>query len=119
MADYNIKEAGHVVVQAYNSTAHAAISSEIAAIRSLSGKGIEELAILSQEESKPTGCMLFAVSSAASVFLHVNGRLDLEGEITKAQKKMQKANESAARQRQIVDGPGYKEKARPELQDVS
>ena len=118
MADYNIKDSGRVFVQTYDDAAHSTVSSELPAIKSLSGKGIAELSVLSASEAKPNGCMVFAVSSAAAVFLHVKGRVDLESEITKAHAKMNKATEVAARQKKILDDPGYKEKVKEELQEV-
>jgi valyl-tRNA synthetase len=58
------------------------------------------------------------VSSAAAVFLHVKGRVDIDGEIQKASKKLDKTNLGIEKQKKILDDPSYKEKASTELQDV-
>lgn len=61
---------------------------------------------------------MFAVSSAASVFLHVKGRVDIDGEIQKATKKLQKTKLGMEKQKKILDDPAYKEKVSEELQEV-
>jgi valyl-tRNA synthetase len=65
----------------------------LGSIRSLSGKGIGSIEILSKKQAKPTGCVTYNVSSEAVVFLHVQGRVDLEMEISKATTKLNKATE--------------------------
>lgn len=105
-------------MQTYSSTAHETVNSQIQFIRSLSGKGVTSLTILSEKDPRPTGCVLFSVSSAAAVFLHVKGRVDIDAEIQKATKKLDKTRQGIDRQRKILDDPGYKEKVSPELQEV-
>lgn len=61
---------------------------------------------------------MFSVSSAAAVFLHVKGRVDIDGEIVKASKKLDKTKAGIEKQKKILDDPAYKEKVSPELQEV-
>lgn len=61
---------------------------------------------------------MFSVSSAAAVFLHVKGRVDIDGEIAKASKKLDKTKAGIEKQKKILDDPAYKEKVSPELQEV-
>ena len=79
-------------------------------IRSLSGKALTNLTILSPSDAAPTGCAVFAVSSSAAVFLEVAGRVDVEAEITKAQQKLRKAADGAQKQRKILDAEGFADK---------
>ena len=58
------------------------------------------------------------MSSAAAVFLHVKGRVDIDGEISKATKKLEKTSQGIERQKKILGDEGYKEKVTQELQDV-
>ncbi len=62
--------------------------------------------------------MVFSVSAAAAVFLHVKGRVDIDGEIIKISKKLEKTKLSIDRQNKILSDEGYKEKVGKELQDV-
>ena len=87
-------------------------------IRSLCGKGVTSISILSSSDSRPAGCVVFAVSSSAAVFLHVKGRVDIDGEISKATKKLEKTKQGIERQKKILGDDGYKEKVSAELQEV-
>ncbi len=135
MADYSIKEEGKgrvliprkkvwssnksvVFVQTYNDTSYKTARTELQSIKSLSGKGVTSIEVYSKDQEKPTGCVVFAVSSSAAVFLHVKGRVDIDEEIRKAQAKLQKASEGAAKQRKILGDPNYQEKVSAELQEV-
>jgi valyl-tRNA synthetase len=87
-------------------------------IRSLSGKGVSSITILSDSDARPSGCVFFSVSSAAGVFLHVKGRVDIDAEIQKAAKKLEKTKLGIQKQKKILDDPAYKEKASEALQDI-
>lgn len=105
-------------MQTYDSTSHSTVTSQTPSIKSLSGKGLSSLSILSSTDSRPAGCVVFSVSSAAAVFLHVKGRVDIDGEIQKAAKKLEKTRQGIERQHKILSDPGYKEKVSQELQEV-
>lgn len=107
-----------VYIQTYDSTSHNTATSQIQSIKSLSGKGVASLSILSATDARPPGCVVFAVSSAAAVFLHVKGRVDIDGEIQKASKKLEKTRMGIERQKKILNDPAYKEKVSQELQEV-
>jgi valyl-tRNA synthetase len=107
-----------VFIQTYDSTAHSTATSQTQSIKSLSGKGVSSLAILSASDSRPPGCVVFSVSSAAAVFLHVKGRVDIDGEIQKASKKLDKTSMGIDKQKKILDDPAYKEKVSAELQEI-
>lgn len=62
--------------------------------------------------------MISTVSSAAAVFLHVKGRVDIDGEISKASRKLEKTKQGIERQNKILGDEGYKEKVSAELQEV-
>lgn len=118
MAEYAIKDDGRLFVQTHTPSAHATASASVPSIRSLSGKGVASISILSSSDAKPSGCVVASVSSSASVFLHVKGRVDADAEIAKAQAKMARASEGAKRQKKILEDPAYKEKVGEELQEV-
>lgn len=109
---------GAVFVQTYDATAHKTVTAQQLSIKSLSGKGISTLSVLSSSDSRPAGCVVFSVSSAAAVFLHVKGRVDIDSEIQKATKKLEKTFASIGKQKKLVDDPAYREKASQELQEV-
>ncbi|RKF60005.1 Valine--tRNA ligase, mitochondrial [Erysiphe neolycopersici] len=118
MSEYSIKDGGKVFVQALDSTSFATVSQQLASIKSLTGKGLVNLNLLAPLDSRPAGCVVFPVSSAAKVFLHVKDRVNFENEISKASKKLERVIQAIVRQRKILEGEGYKEKVSKELQDV-
>ena len=118
MAEYAIKDNGSAYIQLYHSKSHTTCTSELPSIRSLSGKATSNISILGPHDAKPTGCVVFAVSSSAAVFLLVKGRVDIDAEISKAQKKLERASEGVRKQRGILDDEGFKSKVAEELQEV-
>jgi len=118
MAEYSLKDDANVYVQAYDATSHATVTSQTQSIISLCGKGVSSVKILSAADSRPPGCVVFSVSAAAAVFLHVKGRVDIEQEISKAGKKLEKTRQGIGKQNKILDDPEYKEKVSQELQEV-
>jgi len=118
MAEYSLKDEGKVYIQTYDATAHKTVVSQIPSIKSLSGKGVASLDVLSATDTRPHGCVVFAVSASAAVFLHVKGRVDIDGEIQKASKKLEKTRAGIDRQTKILDDPAYQQKVSAELQQL-
>ncbi|KAG5962192.1 Valine--tRNA ligase, mitochondrial [Claviceps cyperi] len=110
MAEYALKENSHVIVQAYTDAALKTCHAEVASIKSLSGKSVQTMEVVGPDAPRPTGCVAYPVSTSAAVFLHVKGRVDLDAEIAKAQKKMDKSQMSVQKQEKILLDPTYKEK---------
>ncbi|KAI9680110.1 MAG: hypothetical protein M1817_005127 [Caeruleum heppii] len=117
-ADYSIKEDGKVYVQTYDDEALQIAREQVHSIKSLCGKGVASIEVLSKEDARPAGCVVFAVSSSAAVYLHVKGRVDIDAEISKAQGKLQKASDGASRQQKILNDPGYQQKVAQDLQEA-
>ncbi|KAK7736605.1 valine--tRNA ligase [Cytospora paraplurivora] len=119
MAEYAPKEAeAEIIIQAYDAASYEILSEEKSSIRSLSGKGAMKIAIFSPDHARPAGCVAFPVSSVVSVFIHVKGRVDLDEEISKATKKLDKASAAVQKQRRLVSDPAYVEKVAVATQDA-
>ncbi|KAK5990350.1 Valyl-tRNA synthetase [Cladobotryum mycophilum] len=95
MAGYTVKDRAEVIIQAFNEEALKTCQNEVASIKSLSGKG----------------------SVAYSVFLHVKGCVDMDAEIAKAQKKLERTDTSLQKQEKALADPGYKEKVSAAVQE--
>jgi len=52
------------------------------------------------------------------VFLHVKDRVDMDAEIMKASKKLEKTKQGIERQKKILGDKDYQEKVSKELQEV-
>lgn len=85
-------------------------NAEVASIKSLSGKSVSNIKVIGSDSPRPAGCVAYPVSTSVAVFLHVKGRVDMDAEITKAQKKLEKSKMNIQKQEKILLDPGYKEK---------
>lgn len=102
-SEYAVKEDGRAFVHALDETSYKTASSEQTAIRSLAGKGLASLEVLRPDAPKPKGCAVFPVSAHAAVYVHVQGRIDIDAEIEKAQGRLEKASSGVAKQKKILD----------------
>ncbi|ORY65855.1 tRNA synthetases class I-domain-containing protein [Pseudomassariella vexata] len=118
MAEYALKDEAKAYVQTYDETAHKTAIEQVQSIKSLSGKGITSIGVLSGSEARPAGCVAFPVSSSAAVFLLVKGRVDIDSEITKASKKLEKTQAAISKQQKLLADPAYQAKANAVLQEA-
>ncbi|KAI1468906.1 tRNA synthetases class I-domain-containing protein [Daldinia caldariorum] len=118
MAEYALKDEAKVFVQTYDETAHQTAVEQVQSIKSLSGKGVTGIEVISGSDPRPAGCVAFSVSSAAAVFLHVKGRVDIDSEIAKANKKLDKTRVAIAKQSKLLADPGYQQKVAAALQEA-
>ena len=117
ISEYRI-EKGSAYIQTTDGAEYKIASSELQAIRSLSGKNAASIQILSSSDATPTGCAVYSASKTMAVFLEVKGHIkDITEEISKAQTKMQKAAEIVTKQRKVVDAADFREKVSEAVQN--
>ncbi|CBX95543.1 similar to valyl-trna synthetase [Plenodomus lingam JN3] len=104
-SEYSIKEDAATYIKSLDDTTHSALSSptSLPSIRSLAGKTVSEIKILSPADAAPTGCAVYTIGSSATAYLDVKGRIEIEKEITKAQERLSKANETITKQKKLMD----------------
>lgn len=118
LAQYEIKTKGNIKIQTYDPTSHKTISEEIASIKSLGGKTLGDLAVLSPEnKTPPSGCVVSAVGAQAAVYLEVSNEVRLEQE-EKARANFAKAQEVVKRQQGIMSSATWQEKVKPEVREL-
>ena len=112
-SEYAIKDSGETFVQSLDSATQDVLSSStsLPSLRALTGKTVSSIKILSTDDAVPTGCAVYTVGSSATVFLNVKGRIEIDKEITKAQDRLKKANETVEKQKKIMGFEGWEEKA--------
>ncbi|KAL8842527.1 MAG: hypothetical protein Q9170_000481 [Blastenia crenularia] len=122
-AEYNIRDNAQLYVQLHNKTAHATLTSELQSLRSLCGKAVaptdsgSTIMILSASDAQPTGCVAQSVRAAATVLIHVKGKIDLGAEIEKAKKRLQVASMNVKKQGDILKGMKGKEGIREAVKE--
>jgi valyl-tRNA synthetase len=107
-----------VSIQTYDDASLKTAREELQSIKSLSGKGVTSVEVIDAAAGRPAGCVVWPVSAGAAVFLHVKGRVDIDAEIAKAAKKLEKTGQQIERQRKLISDPKYIEKVLAELQEA-
>ncbi|TQV97359.1 valyl-tRNA synthetase, mitochondrial precursor [Cordyceps javanica] len=110
-SEYAIKENADVIIQTFTKAAEETCTKELISITSLAGKAVSKINTIGADAPRPAGCVAYPVSTAATVFLHVKGRVDMDAEIGKAQKRRDKATQSIQRQEKLLADAVYLQKA--------
>jgi valyl-tRNA synthetase len=114
VAEYGLKTPGKIFIQTYDATSFETASAEQISIRSLAGKNVDpDIEILpppsgNEATKPPEGCVVYAVSVKAAVYLRVAGLVDLTAEVKKAQEKLKKAEEAVKKQEGTLEKMGDK-----------
>jgi valyl-tRNA synthetase len=104
-AEYGIKDTAQTFLHPLDDTTYAILQTPTStpSILSLSGKNISSLTLLAPSDPAPTGSAVYTVGTSATVYLKIEGRIDLDREITKAKDRLKKANETIEKQRKMMD----------------
>ena len=121
VAEYAIKESATIYLKFSDSKALEICKAQLASIKSLGGKAMvgenASISILGAHDLEPAGCVAQSINASATVLLLVKGRLDIDGEISKAKAKLAKGSEVVKKQRKIIDGEGWS-KMKSEVQEM-
>ncbi|KAM3563587.1 hypothetical protein ARSEF4850_002257 [Beauveria asiatica] len=117
-SEYAIKENADVIIQTFTDAAEETCTKELVSITSLAGKAVNKINMIGANAPRPAGCVAYPVSTAATVFLQVKGRVDMDAEIAKAQKRRDKATQSIQRQEKLLADPVYLQKASEAVRDA-
>lgn len=107
VSEYAVKENAALTIQLFDQTSYETCTQQLPSIRSLVGKSVSDLSLLSASDPKPSGCVPAPVSSSATVFLTVKGHVDIDAEVEKAQRKLERARELLKKHKDILDAEGY------------
>ncbi|KAJ5348090.1 hypothetical protein MYU51_007737 [Penicillium brevicompactum] len=117
LSQYGVKDQADIIIQTYDATSSATISSEMTTIKSLGGKNLGELSHLGPEnKTPPSGCVVASVGAEAAVYLRVPKEVAIE-QLEKAKASLEKAQENARKSQGIISGPGWAEKVKPEVRE--
>lgn len=117
-SEYAIKENADVIIQTFTDAAEETCTKELVSITSLAGKAVNKIKMIGANAPRPAGCVAYPVSTAATVFLQVKGRVDMDAEIAKAQKRRDKATQSIQRQEKLLADSVYLQKASEAVRDA-
>ena len=109
LSQYNFKEPGDISIQTYCQSAFDTASAECASIKSLGGKYVGKIEILSpySKDTPPAGCAVSPVSEEAAVYLKIVGKVDLGREKEKTGQSLEEAKAKVEKSRKIMAGEGW------------
>ena len=73
--------------------------------------------IINAKAEKPSGSVVAAINTSASVFLKVLGRVDFDAEVEKARKKLIAASDGVKKQRAMIDDEWRRQKLDAKVQE--
>lgn len=115
---YAVKQDGVVYLQLFDEAAASVCGEQFYTIRSLVGRKVACLTLLGADDDRPAGCVPSPVARTATVFLQLEGQVDIDVEIEKARKKLGKANEVVKRQQSVMQSEKYRTKASEEVRGI-
>lgn len=84
----------------------------------MSGKGLSSIEILSQDDATPKKAYVYGASANTLVYIEIVGDIDVDEEIKKAQVKLKKASDVAAKQAKLVNADDFQTKVSSAVQDI-
>lgn len=118
LAQYNILKNGKVFVESSNESFFTTVDSQKDSIVSLI-KAIDEVAVVKSSSEIPEGCVLQSVNPEVNVHVLVKGHVDIDAEIAKVQKKLEKTLKSKAGIEKIVNTADYETKANDQVKQFN
>lgn len=110
-ADYNIRADGKAYIKVSTAASLEKVTTQLEAIKTLSGKGIAETTILgpdADEAATPKGCAVYVVSAEVAILLQVSEQIsDINAEIKKITTKLQKTNVAITKQEELMGREGF------------
>jgi len=127
LAQYEFKEPGDIIVETKSSKANKSLPSEVISLKSLGGKycGTIKVQASQADSSIPAGCAVESISADVAAYLKVAGRINIDTEVERINKKLEAADARKKKSEAIMAGPGYnkasndtQEKEREKLKDA-
>jgi valyl-tRNA synthetase len=111
IAEFNVRSNGRAFIKASTASSQASIEPQAPGIKALSGKAISELKVLGPEDAAPRGCAVFVISADIVAMVDVAaGITDINAEISKLRKKLQKSQTTIEKQNEVLTREGFEEK---------
>ncbi|CAI4062372.1 valine--tRNA ligase SKDI_07G3430 [Saccharomyces kudriavzevii IFO 1802] len=118
LSEYNILKNGKVFVESNHEEYYKTANDQKDSIVSLI-KAIDEVALARDASEIPEGCVLKSVNPEVNVHLLVKGHVDIDAEISKVQKKLEKANKSKNGIEQTINSKDYESKANEQAKEAN
>lgn len=118
LSEYNILKNGKVFVESNHEEYFKTAEDQKDSIVSLI-KAIDEVTVVRDASEIPEGCVLQSVNPEVNVHLLVKGHVDIDAEIAKVQKKLEKAKKSKNGIEQTINSKDYETKANTQAKEAN
>lgn len=118
LAEYNILKNGKVFVETNHEESYETAVSQKDSMVSLI-KAIDEITVVHKSSEIPGGCVLASVNPEVSVHLLVKGHIDIDAEISKVQKKLEKATKTKQTIETSISSRDYETKASEQVKEAN
>ncbi|AQZ09856.1 VAS1 (YGR094W) [Zygosaccharomyces parabailii] len=118
LAEYSILKNGKVYVESNHSESFETAVSQRDSMVSMI-KAIDEITVVRKASDIPEGCVLATVNPEVSVHLLVKGHIDIDAEINKVQKKLEKATKTKHSIESSISSKDYETKANAEVKEAN
>lgn len=118
LAQYDIIKNGQVYIEALNDETFSIATVQQALIVSLI-KGVNKVTVVKNAADVPSGCGAGAVNSSVNVHVLVKGQIDIDEQISKISKKLEKATKSKENTEKLVNAKDFSQKASQEVQKAT
>lgn len=118
LAEYSIIKNGKVYVESGHAESFENAKSQKDSIVSLI-KAIDEVEVVSSASEIPEGCVLKAVNPDVNVHLLVKGHVDIDAEIAKVQKKLEKSTKMKQNIEKTINSKDYDTKANAQAKEAN
>ncbi|EDO19596.1 hypothetical protein Kpol_1018p134 [Vanderwaltozyma polyspora DSM 70294] len=118
LAEYNILKNGKVYVESNDDKSFETATSQKDSIVSLI-KAIDEVTVVRDVSGIPEGCVLQSVNPQVNVHLLVKGHIDIEAEVGKVQKKLEKALKNKQNIENTMNSKDYETKANDQAKEAN
>ena len=118
LAEYNILKNGKVYVESNQEDSFQTALSQKDSIVSMI-KSIDEVAVARTQAEIPEGCVLKYVNPDVSVHLLVKGHVDIDAEIVKVQKKLEKSLKAQQGIENTMNSKDYESKANEQAKEAN
>ncbi|KAJ3144539.1 hypothetical protein HK101_002653 [Irineochytrium annulatum] len=117
LSDYGILKDGELYVQTSNETLGVILRKSAEIITSALVRPAKSLKVVSKISDVPAGCALQSISQECNVYLLVRGKVDIEAEISKCEKKKEKAVGDLEELRKRTSAADYEKKVKKEVRE--
>ncbi|KAJ1950380.1 valine--tRNA ligase, partial [Dispira parvispora] len=118
MADYNITSQAQAYLTADNDATRELLAGHTATIRTLI-KGCQAIDVIGADQHLPAGCVPAAVNQNCHVLLLVKGKVNIEAEVDRLEKKLTKARQQLGTWEKKTQIPDYETKIKADVREVN